>query len=259
MGTKYLRVVRFLLFAALEFGFAQGPPVYTDTPVFLGLEGRGVRTFVRFTSKKNTTAFSLPVIFPYNISTDFVVGAGLPLVHMSPENSASRTGAGDLSVFAKYLIFQKNGKAKTFRVALKFRETFPTGDTGKTPALGSGVYQSYGGLIAGYITTSIGLYGEAGYGGANRGLPDRLMFNLAVGYPLLPVTYPPKQLNLYLELNGSSATDNGASTIFLSPAIQLIPSRKFLLESGVQIPVKTSGATSDVRAIFTFGTRVLLF
>ena len=48
---------------------AQGPPIFTDTPIMLGLEGRGIRTFGNIISKENANAYVQPVVFPFNIST----------------------------------------------------------------------------------------------------------------------------------------------------------------------------------------------
>jgi len=33
--------------------FAQGPPITTETPIMLGIEGNGIRTFGKFISKEN--------------------------------------------------------------------------------------------------------------------------------------------------------------------------------------------------------------
>tara|TARA_R110000822_G_scaffold257726_1_gene383256 strand:+ start:198 stop:410 length:213 start_codon:yes stop_codon:yes gene_type:complete len=49
--------------------FAQGPPIFTDTPILLGLDGGGVRTFGRFIAKENATIYVQPVALPYNFGS----------------------------------------------------------------------------------------------------------------------------------------------------------------------------------------------
>ncbi len=41
---------------------AQGPPIFTDTPIMLGLEGKGLRTFGNIVSKENANAYIQPVV-----------------------------------------------------------------------------------------------------------------------------------------------------------------------------------------------------
>ena len=226
----------------------------------MGLEGRGFRTFGKYVSKENATVYAQPVGIPYNLSANILIGVITPFARKSPEGSNSQSGIGDVSVFAKYLVVQKDYRGKTFRVAVKLQETFPTGDTDKIPAIGLGAYQSYVGLIGAYITTQYGLYGEFGYNAVGEHLNDNLIYNLAIGYPILPVTYPPRQLNAYLELNGNTILDVNRTTLFISPGIQVIPSRRFLLEAGVQIPIKEDVPSAQkTNFIFTFGTRILIF
>jgi len=126
-----------VVFAA-QASFGQGPPTYADTPIFLGLQGRGLRAFGKFVFKENATISVMPVAIPYNLRTDLLIGGVLPLVRKSLNGIDSQTGLGDASVFIKYLILQKDRAAKTFRVALKFRETFPTGNSTRPLALGLG-------------------------------------------------------------------------------------------------------------------------
>jgi hypothetical protein len=182
---------------------AQGPPIFTDTPIMLGLEGRGLRTFGSIISKENANAYVQPVVFPFNISTKWQVGAIASFVSVSPDGFDSQSGIGDVKVFTKYQIYKKDGKAKTLRGLIKLTETFPTGNSTNTPVLGTGAYQTTLSLVNGYVTTKWGVYGEFGYNFTNDGLPDNFIYNVAFGYPLLPQKYPPKQLNLFLELNGN--------------------------------------------------------
>lgn len=258
MYRSTVLVIVFLI--STHTAYAQGPPIYTDTPIFLGLEGRGFRTFGKYISKENSTVYAHPIAIPYNIKTKAVVGFIAPFIRISPEGIGSESGLGDISVFLKYLIVQKDYLAKTFRIALKFSETFPTGDTDSNPVLGLGANQSFFGLVGAFITTRYGVYSEIGYNAVNKNLPDNLVYNIAVGYPILPVVYPPRQLNVYLELNGNTLLDVNKTTLFLSPGIQVIPGRRFLIETGFQIPVKEDVPSArKTNFVFTFGTRILIF
>lgn len=254
--NKYIwLVVLFLLYVQL---CAQGPPIVTDTPIFLGLEGRGARTYIKYISKENTTVWTVPLTIPYNLTTDLMVGAVFPFISKSTNGAETKTGAGDLSFFAKYLLVQNDYRAKTFRIALKIKETFPTGETESAPPLGIDAYRSQVGLIGAYITTKLGLYSEIGYTLITNQIPDQLNYNFAVGYPLLPVTYPANQVNLYLELNGGSILNKKRQFLFISPGIQVIPGRKFLTELGVQIPI-TEDMPENTNIIYRLGIRILIF
>lgn len=238
---------------------AQGPPIFTDTPIMLGLEGRGIRTFGSIVSKENANAYIQPVVFPFNISTNWQVGAIAPFVSISPDGLDTRSGIGDVKIFTKYQLYKKDGKAKTFRGLIKLTETFPTGNSSRAPALGTSAYQTTLSLVNGYITTRYGIYGEFGYNITSDGLPDNFIYNIAFGLPLLPQKYPPKQLNLFLELNGNYVLEVG-NNLFLSPGIQYIAGRKVLFESGIQLPLDDSapiGQRTDY--ILRIGTRILIF
>lgn len=261
IDTMKEKIFRFpALFTATVVGlaigaFAQGPPIFTDTPIFLGLEGRGLRSFAQYVSQPQAKAMVLPVMLPFNPTVDLFVGAGIPLKLILPEEGDSRFGLGDANLFAKYLLWHADGPGKTLRVAGKGVLQLPTGDTEARPTLGSGTWVSQGGLVGAYVTTRYGLYAESGYVSYWKNHPDQWYYNAALGYPLLPASYPPRQINLYLEYNGSY-TVAGSGTGFISPGIQFIPGRRMLVEAGMQWPVESLGA---VDFTVLLGTRVLIF
>lgn len=239
---------------------AQGPPIFTDTPIMLGLEGRGVRTFGNIVSRQNANAYIHPVAFPYNITNKWQVGIVAPFVSMSPDGLDSRSGFGDLQVFTKYQLFQKDGKAKTFRGLIKLTEVFPTGSTSEAPPLGTGANQTNISFVTGYVTTKYGIYTEVGYNATSDNLPDNVLYKLAIGYPLLPQKYPPKQLNVFAELLGNYVLDDVGNNLFFAPGIQYIAGRKILFESGIQLPLdEVSPEGQKTNYILRIGTRVLLF
>lgn len=239
---------------------AQGPPIFTDTPIMLGLEGRGLRTFGKFISKDKVSIYRHLIAVPYNISAKWQVGGIVPFASISPEGGQSRFGLSDVVVVMKYQLLQIDGKGKTFRSLIKLTESFPTGNTGKAPPLGAGVYQTMIGLVNGYVTTQFGIYGEVAYNFVFDGRPDELLYNLAIGVPLLPQKYPPRQVNLYLELTGNYLVANNSSQLYIAPGIQWINGRRFLMETGIQFPLKEQVPEGQqTNFMYTLGTRILIF
>ncbi|MEQ9290353.1 MAG: hypothetical protein RIG77_25700 [Cyclobacteriaceae bacterium] len=257
---RELSVSVFLFLVVAVNVLAQGPPIFTDTPIMLGLESRGVRTFGNIVSRQKANAYIHPVAFPYNITNKWQVGIVAPFVSISSDGIGDRSGFGDLQVFTKYQIFQKDGKAKTFRGLIKLTEVFPTANNSEAPALGTGANQTNLSLVTGYVTTKYGLYTELGYNATSDNLPDNIVYKLAFGYPLLPQKYPPKQVNIFFELLGNYVLDNVGNNMFFAPGIQYIAGRKLLFESGVQLPLgEASPEGQKTNYVLRIGTRVLLF
>lgn len=245
----------------LSFGmFAQGPPIFTETPIMLGVEGRGVRTFGNIVQRENANAYIQPIAIPYNITNKWQVGAVVPFVSITPKGMSTNSGIGDLNLFVKRQLYQIDGKAKTLRGILKITETLPTGKNSVMPPLGADAWQTNVSTANAYVTTKFGIYSEIGYTFKGNHLTDNFIYNFALGLPLLPQKYPPKQLNLYLELNGVYNFDDIGNTLFISPGLQFIAGRKFLLESGIQLPLGQAapeGRQTDY--ILRIGTRILIF
>jgi len=249
--------VLFRLFTLPLVVTAQGPPVFSDTPIMLGLEGRGLRTFGKFTDREGGKSYVQVFAVPYNVNARFQVGGILPLMWASPTGGRERSGLSDLSLFLKHQLWQKDGLGNTFRGLLKLTQSFPTGDTSAEPPLGSGAYQTTLSLVMGHIATTQGFYLETGYAFVGEDRPNAFLLNFAFSRPLLPQRYPPKQINLSVDILSRLAGENQTS-LLISPAIQWIAGRKLLFEGGVQIPLREVD-TTDTRFILLFGTRVLLF
>lgn len=240
--------------------FAQGPPIFTESPIMLGLEGRGIRTFGKYVDAESANTYVQVLAVPYNISTTFQVGGVATLVQKSPEGMPGRTGFGDATIFLKQQVLQQDAKGKTFRILLKGTLGLPTADNSREPVLGSGVWNAGFGAITGYITTRLGLYAESGYRWRAGGNPGQFYYNMAVSVPMLPQQYPPKQLNISADLNGNVNAASGEHTLFVSPGLQWIAGRRFLLESGVQLPL-TQGSPEGqkIKYVFLLGVRILIF
>lgn len=240
--------------------FSQGPPIFTETPIMFGVEGRGVRTFGNIVKKENGSAYIQPIAIPYNITNKWQVGAIVPFVAITPNGMSTNSGLGDINIFVKRQLYQIDGKAKTLRGLLKITETLPTGKTSGMAPLGADAWQTNVSTANAYVTTKFGIYSEIGYTLKGNHLTDNFIYNFAFGLPLLPQKYPPKQLNVFLELNGVYEFDSIGNTLFISPGIQFIAGRKFLIESGIQLPLEQSapeGQQTDY--ILRIGTRILIF
>jgi len=239
--------------------FAQGPPITTATPVMLGLEGSGIRTFGKFISKENANIYIHPIGIPYNITSKFQVGGIFPFKFVTPKGAETNGGIADITLFTKYQLYKKDGKAKTFRVLANLKQSFPTGKTSSTPKIGSGLYQTYIGLIVGKISSAIGIYGDFGYNIISNGATDNFLYNFSVGIPLLPQKYPQKQINTFLEFNGNYVFDAKIHTLFISPGLQFIPGRRILFETSFQIPIFQENITTNkTKYMVLVGTRFLI-
>ncbi|MCH9032545.1 MAG: transporter [candidate division Zixibacteria bacterium] len=281
----------------LTDALAQGPPINTDTPIMLGVSGGGVRSFVKITRKatllrdgteisdtldRNIAAWVTPVALPYNLYSDKLqIGVIFPYMNISLDKTTgdvSSSGIGDIKLSAKYLIYQRDQKNKTVRVASKVGVKLPTGDDDAQPALGTGSTDYFFSTVAGWIENRVGVFIEGIYNeNTSRDSLDfgnSFSYNLALGYRLLPAvyeTYPSPQLNGYLELNGTTAAksevngakdgNSGGTTLFLSPGLQYVGGRQWLVEVSFQYPIvnEPNGTQLATDWTISFGTRVLLF
>lgn len=284
------------VFFAIPAG-AQGPPINTDTPIMLGLQGRGTRTFVKVVRRarllengqqiddplnRSVTATVLPFAVPYNLFSDKLqVGLVAPFVNVNlstSEGEPSNGGIGDLQLFAKYLLYQRDRRNETFRIATKAGVKLPTGDDQGMPALGTGSTDYFVTTVAAWIRGRIGIYGEGIYrintSNENVDFGDAVSYNIAFGYRLLPAIYeiyPSPQLSVYLELNGTTTgrsarggdtlQNSGGTLVFLSPGIQYVGGRRWLIEGSFQYPIVNDPNGTQLATSWTssFGLRVLLF
>ncbi len=257
---KMKHLITAMLFISLTTGaFSQGPPITTSTPVMLGLEGNGIRTFGKFISRENVNIYIQPIGIPYNITPKFQVGGIFPFKFITPKGAETKGGIADITLFTKYQLYKKDGRAKTFRILANLKQSFSTGKTTSNPKIGSGLYQTYVGLIVGQLSTAIGIYGDFGYNITSNGATDNFLYNFSVGIPLLPQKYPQKQINTFLEFNGNYLFDPKMHTLFVSPGLQFIPGRRLLFETSFQIPiVQENIATNKTKYMLLLGTRFLI-
>ncbi len=286
-----------IIFASVMNLLAQGPPINTDTPIMLGLEGSGIRAFAKFVRKatllqdgkeiadaldRDVTVRITPLAVPYNLLSDrFQVGVVIPFMNIDLDSrlqDISSTGIGDVSIFAKYLLYQHDRKLETFRVGVKATIKLPSGDENTSPALGTGSTDYAFSMVAGWLKNRVGVYWEGIYSqNTSHGQTDfgnSFAYNLAFGYRLLPTvyeTYPSPQLNGFLEINGTTAgrnkvngeeiADSGGTTVFLSPGLQYVGGRRWLIEASFQYPAinEPNGTQLATDWTVSVGTRILIF
>jgi len=101
---------------------------------------------------------------------------------------------------------------------------------------------------------------STGYQISSRTATETITYNAVFGWPLLPQQWPPKQLNLYLELNGQYLPDSKQHRLFLSPGAQFITGRRLLLETGIQYPlIEDVPEQAVTKLVYLLGTRILIF
>ncbi|MCH7823619.1 MAG: transporter [Acidobacteria bacterium] len=300
-----------LLAAWPETAHAQGPPINTQNAFVTALSGGAFRTFfltfdrsgLRLDGEKVTDPLSREVhvrgqmfVLPYElVSNRLVVMGVVPYLDKSLEmgpadnrQELSVNGFGDLALAAKLGIYQLDRPNRTTRVALFGRLKLPTGDDDapgpegqllpKSLQLGTGSVDYSAGVILTHSVGPVGLSGDLIYdiNTVDDGFAfgDVLHYDIALGYRILPRVYrmyPAKQINLYLEANGTwsqrstlegtSLIDSGGNVLRLSPGVQFIPLANLLVEVTYQVPVwqGLNGAQLEFDPTFKVGLRWLIF
>ena len=290
---------------------AQGPPINTQNAFVTGLSGAGFRTFFLGFNRSelrldgNTVADPLQrqvrvrgemFVLPYElVSNRLVVMGMLPYLDKTLEmglagnrQELSVSGFGDLAVVAKLGIYQRDRPNRTTRMALFGRVKLPTGDNSavgpegqplpKSLQLGTGSVDASAGFILTHSVGPLGLSGDVIYDfntdSEGFAFGDVLHYDVALGYRILPRiyrTYPAKQINLYLEANGTWSrrntlqgnplADSGGPLLLLSPGVQFIPLANFLVEATYQVPVwqGLNGSQLGFDPTFKIGLRWLLY
>lgn len=300
-----------LLTAWPTTALAQGPPINTQNAFVTGLSGGAFRTFfftfdrsgllldgetVTDPLDRQVHVWGQAFVLPYELITNrLVVMAVAPYLdktlEMGPPGNRQKVsvnGFGDLAVAAKLGIYQNDRPNRTTRVALFGRLKLPTGEDDATGPggqpvpeslqLGTGSVDYSAGFIVTHSVGALGLSADLIYdfNTSDDGFAfgDVLHYDFALGYRVLPHvyrTYPAKQINLYLEANGtwsqratsegSELADSGGNLLFLSPGAQFIPLANFLVEATYQIPVwqDLNGAQLAFDPTFKVGLRWLIF
>lgn len=205
----------------------------------------------------------------YGVNRSLAVFAIVPYVDKSLELTAgtqrltrSARGIGDVSLFARYTLLQRDWPQRTFRIAPFAGVELPTGDDDATdsfgrlpPAVqsGSGSFDPFAGVVATYQTLDFQIDAQASYRANMEAndfeFGDVARFDLSLQYRLWPRSLSggvPGFLYGVLEGNlihrgrnraaGIKDPSSGGTTFFAVPGLQYVTMR-WILEAGVQLPV----------------------
>lgn len=222
------------------------------------------------TADRNLETLSGVSVLGYGATSDLALFGVLPYLdkRLESTNSSgqhigrSTRGIGDIQLFGRYTIFQKDMLGRTFRIAPFAGVEIPTGDDddrdsfGRLPAtlqLGSGSWDPFGGVVASYQTLDYQVDAQVSYKAniAANGFEfgDEFRFDASLQYRLWPRELGsgvPGFLYGVLETNllhqgknkngGIKDADSGGTTLFLSPGLQYV-TKRWVLEAIVQVPV----------------------
>ena len=172
------------------------------------------------------------------------------------------TGFGDLTVFGRYTVHQKDQPGGTFRVAPFFGVKAPSGEDDETDALGrlppsvqlgSGSWDPFVGVVATRQTLRYQVDSQFSYRANNEAndfeAGDVIRLDGSLQYRLRPrelTSGVPGFLYGVIEANlihrdknrvsGSNDPNSGGTTLFLTPGVQYI-TKRWIVEGAVQIPV----------------------
>jgi len=252
----YLWLVAFCLFPVMAS--AQGPPIITDKPIMIGEKRIVIKTLTKLRVGENDRYFTAPLMVHYVIKPNLLVAGHLPYAGFNHlEHNHKQSGLGDISFQMKYQFFRWDESRKTARAALKVQQYFPTGFDSQNYEFSIGEWQTFAGITFGYEALRYGLGANIGYHYvANR--DDYFHYKLSAGLPLMPLVYPPKQINLYFEYDGEVNMADGAHNLFLAQGIQYAIKR-FTFETSIKIPLIQNDLThGKQKYTLLFGTRFII-
>jgi len=240
--------------------FAQGPPIITDKPIMIGEKRIIIKTLSRIEVRENETFYKIPLMGHYVIKPNLLVAAHLPLagyhsLKLGEENNL--IGLGDVNVQLKYQFFRWDESRKTARAALKIQQFFPTGIETGNYEISINEWQTFAGLTFGYEALRYGLGANIGYHyAANQ--PDVFHYKLSAGLPLMPLVYPPKQINLYFEYDGEVNFQHGHHSLFMAQGIQYAIKR-LTFETAIKFPIfQNEHEGHQQKYTLLFGTRFII-
>ncbi len=174
----------------------------------------------------------------------------------------STSGFGDLSVFGRYTVVQRDRPGRNFRVAPFLGVKAPTGEDDATDALGrlppnvqvgSGSWDPFVGVVATYQTLRYQVDSQFSYRANNKAnnfeAGDIARLDGSLQYRLYPrklsggvpgFLYGVIEANLIDQDNnrvgGVEDPNSGGTRLFLTPGIQYV-TKRWIVEGAVQIPV----------------------
>jgi len=220
-------------------------------------------------SDRELTVVSFPLVGGYGITGDLAVFGIVPLLYKSleldtPDGRRTRgdEGLGDISVFTRYTIWQRDLPSQTVRIAPFTGVEIPTGEDdekdsqGRLPQplqLGSGSWDPFLGVVGTWQTLNRQIDASLSYTFNTRAnnfqFGDVARFDLSYQHRLWPqqlgigvpsYVYGVLENNLIWqdrnEVSGKKEKDSGGTAWFLSPGIQYV-TKRMVIETAVSLPV----------------------
>ncbi len=231
---KQFFIIVFVMFAFAK-AYPQGPPITVNSPLLLGAGSYTVRVLSESRKVDAGNATYIPLMLHYLPTSNTEVYVNIPYINYDL-NGVTGDGLADMSITGKYQFYRKDRKAKTFRLDAKTVQTLPTGERLDLMDMSMGTYAGYYGIVAGYESLKIGVASELGYNWMPDGTMDTMQFKLGVGWPLLELQYPNKQLNLYFETANVRQTERDSYQFMYAQGIQYAV-KDITIDLSYQIPV----------------------
>lgn len=220
-------------------------------------------------SERDRTAWSAVSVLGYGITSKLALFGVLPYVNKSLDITVSgqdfnrhNDGLGDVSLFARYTAYQKDGAGHTLRIAPFAGFKAPTGtnhssdNVGRLPPSvqsGSGSWDAFGGIVISYQTLDYEVDSQISYrgNGTANGFEagEVLRLDASLQYRLWPGTltvdvpgflYGVLESNVLYQqknrVNSQADHNSGGTQWFLTPGLQYV-TRRWVLEAALQIPV----------------------
>lgn len=215
-----------IFYFQLSITFCQGPPIIADKPIMLGEHKGTVRVVYSYMKADKLDARVIMPSVDFNVSNKFALEMMLPLQKYI--GSAEKGFIlSDIAIAGKYQYFKVDMKGKTIRLAVKGAHSFYIAKQhAHIKPVGSGVWGSYGGLVAGMESLKIGIIGDFGLS-IVRDITPNVTGNffqgkLAFGLPLLKHVFPIRQLNVYIETEIVDQLNAKSYSFYMAPGIQYI-------------------------------------
>jgi len=240
------------------FAKAQGPPILTDKPIMLGEKRIILKTLTHNHVYEDASYWNVPFMAHYIITPNLLVAAHLPFASYSNNDGNSEAGLGDISTTVKYQFFRRDQSSKTFRAAIKLMQVFPTGISTGIDEISLGEWQTHVGLTAGYEALRYGLGVNLMYHQLGGEEDNFFMYKGSVGVPLMPLVYPPNQINLYFEYEGNIRARDGGHNLYFAQGIQYAM-RRVTIETSIRVPI-IKNPTMDVglKRVHYIGARFII-
>ncbi len=218
---------------------------------------------------RDRTAWALVSVLGYGATPELALFGVVPYVDRTLEvtdggmrQRRSARGLGDISLFGRYTVFQRDRPGRTLRIAPFAGLKLPTGEDDESDGLGrlppsvqpgSGSWDPFGGVVVTYQTLAFQIDAQASYK-ANTEANDFEFGDVARLDGSLQYRVWPRELGagvpgfLYgvLELNlihqdknridGSDDPNSGGLSLFILPGLQYV-TKRWIIEAGLQIPV----------------------